>query len=540
MARPSVCLHAALLTACISSSALAQATPDAPKGPDAAACVALSKLDLSNLLDAPTRVLAARLVDVPAPPQGAIRESPAAVLAASPIAQYCQVTGYVAPQNKFELRLPLAKDWNGKFLFSPCAGFCGSVNGSACIPSLARGYASATNNGGHDGGGTAFDGTWAANAPQLQEDYAYRSSHVVTLATKAIVARYYGKPIAHSYISSCSKGGHAVLMEIQRYPQDFDGAIAAAPVYDFTGQMTASTWFSQANSDGRGGTLLDSAAMRMVHASILALCGAQAGVDEGLVTDPASCAWRPERAACPALGATSCLTPQQVAAVTKLLTKPTDAAGHVLYPAAFVPGAETDANFWFIDPDGGAAIANTGHFGAAQQFLSHMRELTSAVVDPRRVDMGRLPVMLARARRIYDATSPDLRAFKARGGKLLMWHGLSDAAVSATASIVYHNRVTKTMGGRAQTDDFLRLFLLPGVHHCGNGPGPDRVDTITALEQWVEQGVAPDVLIAQRVRNGVVERSRPAYPYPALARYSGKGDPTRAESFVRAEGSVKR
>jgi hypothetical protein len=539
MARSSLGPRVALLLVCVSFTTRAQAILDVPRGPDAAACAALARPDVQNPGDAPTRVVSARLVDVPAPPARALRESAAAILADSPIRQYCQVNGYVAPQNKFELRLPLPKDWNQKFFFVPCAGFCGAVNGDACNAGLARGYATVTNNGGHDAG-AVFDGIWAANAPQLQEDFAYRSTHVVTVASKAIVTHYYGKPIARSYISGCSKGGQAVLMEVQRYPQDFDGAIAGAPVYDWTGQMTMSTWFSQANSDGRGGVLLDSAAMHTVHASILSLCGAQAGVDEGLVTDAASCAWRPERAACATGGATGCLTPQQVAAVTKILTKPTDAAGHVLYPAAFVPGAETDAGFWFYDPSGARSLENTAHFAVAQQFLSYMAQPTSTVVDPRRVDIARLPAMLARARRVYDATSPDLRAFKARGGRLLMWHGLSDGAVSATSSIVYHDRVTAAMGGRARTDDFFRLFLLPGVHHCGGGPGPDRIDTITALEQWVERGVVPDVLIAQRTRNGVVERSRPAYPYPALARYSGAGDPMRAESFVRGEETRRR
>jgi hypothetical protein len=539
MWKSSVGLETVLLSLCVSSIALAQAT--APSGPDAAACAALSQLDLQGRAEAPARVFTARIVDVPAPPEGATRESAAAMLAASPIARYCEVTGYVAPQNKFELRLPLPKDWNQKFFFALCDGFCGAVNGNRCNLSLARGYAAVTSNGGHDGV-PGFDGIWAANAPRLQEDFAFRSTHVVTLVAKAIITRYYGRPIARSYVAGCSKGGQGALMEVQRYPEDFDGAISAAPVYDWTGQITVATWFTQANSDGRGGLLLDSAAMHAVHASVLAACGAQAGVDEGLVTDPAACAWRPERAACRTDEATAgCLTPRQVAAVTKVLTRPADAAGRVIYPAAFVRGAETDAGFWFFGLGGARSLDITGHFLAAQQFLSYMAQPTSAgVVDPRRVDLARLPRMLARARTLYDATSPDLRAFKQRGGKLIMWHGLSDGAVPATSSVVYHDRVTRFMGGRARTDDFFRLFLLPGVHHCAGGPGPDVVDAITALERWVEGGVAPDELIARRVRNGTVERSRPAYPYPARARYSGSGDPMRAESFVRADGSGRR
>src|SRR5262249_1569266 len=144
--------------------------------------------------------------------------------------QYCQVTGYVGPQNKFEMRLPLQADWNQKFFFSACDGFCGAVNGAACNPSLARGYAAVTTNGGHDSD-PGVECLWAANAPRLQEDYGWRSAHIVTIAAKAITSQYYGRPIARSYISGCSKGGQTVLKEAQQFPGDYDGYLPIAPVY---------------------------------------------------------------------------------------------------------------------------------------------------------------------------------------------------------------------------------------------------------------------------------------------------------------------
>jgi len=156
-------------------------------------------------------------------------------------------------------------------------------------------------------------------------------------------------------------------------------------------------------------------------------------------------------------------------------------------------------------------------------------------VDPLKFDPDRVAASLDRARRLYDATSPDLRRFKSRGGKLLMWHGLSDAAILATSSIGYYETVEKFMGGRAATQDFFRLFLIPGVHHCSGGPGLTDFDALTLLENWVEKGQAPDVLIAGRKVNGVTERTRPVYPHPILARYSGKGDPKHASSFVPFE-----
>src|SRR5262249_20113124 len=194
-------------------------------------------------------------------------------------------------------RLPLSSDWNQKFFFTPCSGFCGAVFGAACNSALARGYASVTTNGGHDSG-QGFDGLWAAFAPRLQEGYGWRGTHIVPIAAKASTTQSYGRPIAHSYISSCSKGGQAVLKEAQQFPEDYDGYLPIAPVYDITGRMIAGAWFAQAVSDGNGGSVLNAAAADAVHRSVLARCGAQAGVDEGFVTDPVTCDWRPEMIAC--------------------------------------------------------------------------------------------------------------------------------------------------------------------------------------------------------------------------------------------------
>ena len=445
------------------------------------------------------------------------------------------MTAYVAAQNKFEIRLPLPSDWNHKFFFAACGGFCGSVNGSLCNPSLARGYASVTGNGGHDGS-PGFDGLWAREAPNLQEDFAWRSNHVVTLAAKAITTAYYGQPIGHAYMSGCSKGGQAVLLEAQRFPEDFDGLIPIAPVYDYTGRSAiAGAWFAQAVSDGHGGSVLDAAAAEAVHRSVLARCGAQAGVDEGLVTDPTACDWRPEMMACSGVKPGSqCLTPTQVQAVTRLMSPVVNSKGDVLYAHPYVPGTETEWARWNYGHGGGPLTGDPiANFTVSDQYLRYLADATPrADVDPLRFDFDRDPGTLERARSIYDATSPDLRAFKLRGGKMIMWHGLADSGIVATSSIAYYEAVMKLMGGRADTDDFFRLFLVPGVHHCAGGPGLTDFDALTLLENWVERGQAPDVMIASRSVNGVVERTRPVYPYPLLAQYSGHGDPRQAASFV--------
>jgi tannase/feruloyl esterase len=517
-----------------------QAAAPPSADPDRQRCAALmAARDFEDLRDAPTRILSARLVDVPPADAQAPRGTPRAVLAASPIKQYCQVLGYVAPQNKFELRLPLPSQWNQKFHLTPCAGFCGAVNGDACNTSLARGYASATGNGGHDGG-PGFDGVWAANSPNLQEDFAWRHNHVITLAAKAITTKFYGQPIARSYMTGCSKGGHAVLIEAQRFPEDFDGLIPVAPVYDLVGRIIAGAWFAQAVSDPQRASVLDTAVAETVHKSVLARCGAQAGVDEGLVTDPASCDWRPDMIACSSNTSVSgCLTPRQVDAVKRLMSPAVNSQGKVIYAYPDIPGTATEWAGWHYgrgaNPAAPRAYAN---YALADQFLKYMADPTVRTgVDAVTFDFDRDPSSLERAKKLYDATSYDLRAFKARGGKMLMWHGLSDAAIMATSSIAYYEGVEKLVGGRAQTQDFFRLFLIPGVHHCAGGPGLADFDALTLLENWVEKAQAPDVMIASRVVNGVTERTRPIYPYPFLARYSGQGDPGQASSYVRFDPS---
>jgi Tannase and feruloyl esterase len=496
-------------------------------------CAALASTDFGSISGAPTRVASARMVDVPPPDPKALPGTATAVLAASPIKQYCQVLGYVAPQNRFELRLPLPSQWNQRFHLTACAGFCGAVNGNACNRSLARGYASITGNGGHDGG-PGFDGVWAANSPNLQEDFAWRHNHVITLAGKAITTTFYGRPIARSYMSGCSKGGHAVLMEAQRFPEDFDGLLPSAPVYDLVGRIMAGAWWAQAVSDGERGSILNPTVADTVHKSVLVRCGAQAGVEEGLVTDPLSCDWKPDMIACSSTnGDSGCLTPRQVEAVKRMMSPVVNSQGQVIYGYPDILGTATEWGGWHYPSVNPAAPSAYANFVLHDQFLRFMADPTVRQgVDPLKFDFDRDPRSLARAMKLYNATSFDLRAFKARGGKMLMWHGLSDAAIIATSSMGYYEGVEKVMGGRAQTQDFFRLFLVPGVHHCAGGPGLTEFDALTLLENWVEKGQAPDVMVASRLANGITERTRPIFPYPRLARYSGSGDPKQASSYV--------
>ncbi|HEY6386952.1 MAG TPA: tannase/feruloyl esterase family alpha/beta hydrolase [Candidatus Acidoferrum sp.] len=454
---------------------------------------------------------------------------------ATQIRQYCDVTGYVAPQNKFELKLPLPGDWNQNFFFRACGGFCGYLEGKLCNSALARGYASATGNGGHESA-LGFDGIWAANAPELQEDFGWRSNHIVTLVTKAITTHFYGTAIKYSYMAGNSKGGQAVLLEAQRFPEDFDGLMPSAPVYELTARDTiAAAWFAQAVSDGHGGSVLNAAAVQAIHKSVLDRCGAQAGVEEGLVTDPPSCMWQPEMIACASGGSgPDCLNTKQIAAVKRLMRPATNSKGEVLYAYPYLPGTETQWEGWNY-----AGVPSPGYpprfanMDLPGQYLKYfVDQKVREKGDALNFDFNRDPASLDRARRIYDATSVDLRAFKARGGKILMWHGWADASIMATSSVGYYQGAMKFMGGRKQTEDFFRLFLIAGVQHGGGGPGLTDFDAFASLENWVEKGEVPEKLIACRSANGLVQRCRPVFPYPILAHYSGKGDPKQADSFV--------
>jgi feruloyl esterase len=532
-----------VIVLCLGESVLAAAQnpPSAPPSSDAQKCAALATLNLEAAPGGPAVITSARVVEVPASglqppffhPSGYASGVGAQV--PSKIKQYCDVSGYVAPQNKFELKLPLPGDWNQKFFFIACGGFCGTVLADACNLGLARGYASATGNGGHDSV-LGFDGVWAANAPELQEDFGWRSNHVVTLIAKGITTHYYGKPIKYSYMAGNSKGGQAVLLEAQRFPEDFDGLMPSAPVYDYTGRNTvAAAWWAQAVNDGHGGSVLNDEAAQAMHKSVLQHCGAQAGVEEGLVTDPPSCDWQPQMIAC-SQGSTGrdCLSARQVAAVKRLMAPATNSQGEVLYAYPYIPGTETQWAGWnYFGAPGRGYLPRFANMELPGQYVRYLvGEKIRENVDALNFDFDHDPATLARSRRIYDATSADLRAFKARGGKILMWHGWADGAIPATSSIGYYEGVMKFMGGRKQTEDFFRLFLVPGVHHGGGGPGFTEFDSMTALENWVENGPAPEKLIAGRPNNGVVERTRPVFPYPVLARYSGNGDPKQADSFV--------
>lgn len=536
-----------LVIAVLVSSALwshgahAQAAP----GDERQRCADLATLRMETLPGGPAKIASAALVETPNGLEAT--RAPSGItepVQGKAVTAYCQVKGYVGPQSYFELRLPLPAAWNAKFFFFPCAGFCGSLDGSACNVGLSRGYASLTSNGGHFGipetsPQNSYDAVWAYDSPKIQEDFGYRSNHLVTVAAKKIVEAYYGKRIVHAYASGCSKGGEAVLAEAQRYPDDYDGIIAAAPVLGYTDKIVVhAAWTVQANTDKAGHQIVGEKEFALVHKAVLAACDKLDGVADGLIANPRACPWQPKDIECkPGADTAECLTPLQVAAFDKIYGLAVNSKGEVLFPTGFTKGSEEHLSGYVYTPDRLKASFPPAYksYFMAQQSLRYLTspdgQVDFAHDDPFKFNFDRDPARLARARSIYDSTSVDLKAFKARGGKVLMWHGWSDEGIPTGSSIAYYERVAAVFGGRDKVDGFFRLFLLPGVYHCFGGPGPSRFDPVPALEAWVEKGVAPEVLITSHVENGAVDRTRPVYPYPLTPQYTGTGSSDDARNF---------
>jgi len=472
--------------------------------------------------EAPAKIISSTVVAVP--PSGLALVG-TQIINPLAVSQYCKVTGYVAPQNHFEIRLPDPGAWNGKMYFAACQGFCGTLNGDFDNAGLAQGYAAVTSNGGHFSA-PGFDGLWGASSPQLQQDFGYRDNHVVTVAAKKIIEAYYGSAPRRSYMAGCSKGGQGVLEEALSYPDEYDGILPFAPVYDYTGKgVIHASWVTQANRAAGDGNIIDDAAVDLVHDSVLAACDGLDGALDGVVGDPLTCRWKPSDLACSPARPKACLSAPQVHALTQLYAPPTNRFGQLLFPTGNTVGSENAE--WKLWVNQHLPTRSFNYQVAQQQmeFLDFARWPQDILnSDPYRFDFTRDPDKLQRGRTLYDSTSVDLRAFAARGGKVLWQHGWADASIPAKSSIHYYLRAVQQYG-LPYTSSFFKLYLLPGVTHCGGGPGSDHSDALSALDNWVERGQAPQKIMTYQLNNGALVRPRPVWPFPGVAHFSGSGSP---------------
>ena len=450
---------------------------------------------------------------------------------------YCRVAGTIAPTPesdiRFEVWLPLEK-WNGKFAGVGNGGWAGVISFPAMVAHLRRGYATASTNTGHEAGPQLDAAKFAFDKPEQLIDFASRAHHELADKAKALIEAMYSKPAAHAYFVGCSSGGYEGLMEAQRYPADYDGIVAGMPANNFTRLMAGDFDATLAVLQDPA-SLLTPDATTVLNRAVLARCDAADGVTDGILEDPRRCKFDPAELICkPSQDPATCLTKAQADAARRIYTGPKDPnTGAPLYPG-LAPGSEP---LW---PNRNAATP----FPIP---VSYFRWLVFR--DPNwdwktfeftdKADYQAYQQAEAKYAPVLNATSPNLTQFRKRGGKLLQYHGWNDQLISPQNSIDYYESVLTEFGkGKARGDaikdvqTFYRLFMAPGVAHCGGGPGPNQFDMLAALEQWVEQGTAPAQIIATRTVNGAVERTRPLCPYPQVAIYNGKGDTNQAANYT--------
>lgn len=491
-----------------------------PVSPAAAKCEALIGGAFATVPDAPTHVASAKLVS-------GDEDKPV----------YCEVEGFVAPQVGILMRLPV-DSWNGKFMEVGCGGFCGTTAFIAlCDDPLRKGYACITTDMGHKGK-EAEGVEWAYNNPQAVIDFAYRATHVTALAGKAIAEGYYGRKPEKSYFAGCSCGGRQALVEAERFPWDFNGIIVGAPGINYPDIALTFAMRSRHLLRTDGQALFDAGAIKIVGDAIIAKCDINDGLKDGLIGDPRSCKFDPRAIVCPSPSATGCLTRDQAEAIVAVSGERKSSSGDRVGERAYLPGWETSYLGLVDNP--------IMHRTFYEDFMKYM----ALIPNPgpgwkfEQFDMDADYKRMGMIQALMQADNPDLHRFKAAGGKLIFYHGWADGGPSPLGSIAFYKSVETAMGGRASTEDFFRLFMVPDMDHCMGGNGAWSIDYLAYMEKWVEQGKAPDMLIgshfsedpmdpmfARRVAPEKAKFTRPAFPYPLRAQYKGSGDPNSASSF---------
>jgi len=455
----------------------------------------------------------------------------------------CDVKGVAKPTSdseiQFEVWLPVS-GWNGKYEQAGNGGWAGSIPVQSLIEPLHRGYAVSGTDDGHQGS-LAPDAAWATGHPEKLIDFGYRAVHETAVASKAVIRAFYGKDPSRDYFVGCSDGGREALMEAQRYPDDFSGIIAGAPANNWSHLFTGFVWNAQ-GLQADPAAALTPAKLAVVQKAALAKCDTIDGVKDGLVEDPRMCHFDPGVVACKDADGPGCLTASQVEAVRRIYAGPKNPRTKAQIFPGYPPSTEAVPGTWGLwiaaaqpQPSVQFMFA-TSYFGQVvfenPKWDFHTFDFDKDVAA---ADKKTAPIL--------NSTNPDLRAFEKRGGKLIQYHGWGDAAISPLSSIQYYGAVKAFMAknaGQVSLPVFYRLFMVPGMGHCGGGAGPNNFgngegstnidaehDIVTALDRWVEQGTAPDKLIGTGA--GL---TRPLCPYPQVALYKGTGDTNDAANFT--------
>jgi feruloyl esterase len=447
---------------------------------------------------------------------------------------FCRVAATTKPAVNFEVWLPLA-NWNGRFQGVGNGANAGSIVYGAMATAIRRGYATASTDTGH-ATTNSRDGAWAVGHPELVADFGYRAVHLTADNAKQIVQAFYGQRASQSYFMSCSTGGRQALMEAQRFPDDYDGIIAGAPAANWTRfQAGGHLWIALAmNKDPE--SYLPANKLQILGNAVNAACDTIDGIADGVLDDPRTCTFDPEVLTCrDGKDPASCLTPKQVRAVKDIWSGSRNTAGQV-YPG-YMPGAEA-AGGWSSYMTGSGPLSGN-HWEQAENTLKYL-VFENPAWDFRTFDYDKdLAFAEAKLGKTFDAFDPDLSRFRQRGGKLILYHGWNDPSISPLNTINYYERVVSLLQktgsvpqAEAQAQEFVRLFMVPGMLHCGGGPGPNSFDMLSALESWVQQKQAPERIVASHSTRGVEDRTRPLCVYPKVAVYNGRGSTNEAANFV--------
>jgi feruloyl esterase len=429
------------------------------------------------------------------------------------------------------LAIPTA-NWNGRFLGTGGGGFSGGSANGINQPA-SQGFAAGATDTGHEGGSAAFalDANGRLNWQAIR-DFAHVGIHEMTVTGKALTQALYGVAPARSYFNGCSTGGRQGLMEAQRYAQDYDGILAGAPAINWTSLMMQSLWGSMLMN--AASNPIPSCKLAAATAAAVTACDAIDGVKDGVLEDPKRCTYDPKALVGTTAGDCGVFTQADVEIIRKLWEGPRRGDGGPLW---YGPARGADLNP--LAGSRGTPLAPQA-FGFAidwlRYYLTQNPQFDWTTVTPQ--GYQRLWDQSAEQYGLVIGTdNPDLTAFRDRGGKTIIWHGWADQLITPDGTIDYYTRVQQRMGGAEKTSEFARLFLAPGVAHCGGGPGPAPTGQLDALMAWVEDGKAPETLTAiKRDQSGAVTRSRPLCQYPLVAKYKGTGSTDDAANFVCSRG----
>jgi tannase/feruloyl esterase len=532
-------------------STLLLAAPALAQSADASRCTNLQQLPLDQAHVVSAEVVGPGTFVAPPRPTGPAEQ----VALYKQLPAFCRVKieATPTPDSKIEIEVWLpAANWNRRLQGIGNGGFAGEIDFEGMARALDSNAATAGTDTGHFADG--IDASWALHHPEKIADYGWRGIHQMTEQAKSVVAAYYRSPAQHSYFTSCSDGGREALMEAQRFPADYDGILAGAPAYNWTTLLTSAAIGMQTLL-ADDASYIPASDVPLIHRAILAQCDKldklPGDVNDGIVDDPRACHFNAARITCKSEHGQHCLSAAQVKSLTTLLTERN--VGDTTIPPIMAAGGELDPNGWpsWITGNerGKSAMAGFGYGYFANMVYSDPK-WDFHTFDP----VAGLAAAREKTSEALDATNPDLSAFRQRGGKLILYHGWADAAISPLFSIHYYEEVQQKLG-KDETSNFTRLYLMPGVKHCSEGPGPDSIgqgglpamkesdgshNVIHALEDWVEDGKAPEAIIATKYAElpnhhdnpHKIVMTRPLCPYPQQAHYKGTGSIKGAASFV--------